>query len=117
MTEANPMLQAFDIPRRDLAQVGIFGGTGLYHLLENAREAQVATPYGPPSDHVMLGEIGGGEGAFLPRPRHGHPIPPQKANYRANVWALASLGVTRIIGPTACGSLKPEVKPSDCVIC
>src|SRR3954447_14773361 len=117
MTEANQMLQAFDIPRRDLAQVGILGGTGLYYLLENAREAQIATPYGPPSDHVMLGEIGGVKGAFLPRHGRGHRIPPHKVNYRANVWALAALGVTRIIGPTACGSLKPEVKPGDFVIC
>lgn len=107
----------FDIPRRDVAQIGVFGGSGLYQLLDRVEEIAIATPYGPPSDSIMVGDADGVKVAFLPRHGRGHKLPPHKINYRANVWAMASLGVTRIIGPTAAGSLKPTVKPGDFVIC
>ena len=99
------------------AEIGVFGGSGFYSLLENPAEVKVDTPYGPPSDSLMVGEIGGRTVAFLPRHGSKHTLPPHKINYRANVWAMKQLGVTRIIGPNACGSLQPHVKPGDFVIC
>lgn len=100
------------------ATVGVFGGSGFYSFLTgNVREVKIDTPYGPPSDAVTLAEIGEKTVAFLPRHGRSHSIPPHKINYRANLWAMKSLGVTDIIGPNACGSLQPHVKPGDFVIC
>ena len=100
------------------AQVGIFGGTGFYSLLTGeVREHKMDTPYGPPSDKVTIGDVGGRQVVFLPRHGRDHAIPPHKINYRANVWAMRSLGVTDIIAPNACGSLQARVKPGDFVIC
>lgn len=102
---------------RESAEIGVFGGSGFYSLIENAREVWVETPYGAPSDKLALGEVAGRKVAFLPRHGKDHRYPPQSINYRANLWAMKELGVTRIIGPTACGSLMPEVKPGDMVVC
>ena len=100
------------------AQVGVFGGSGFYSFLsENVREVKVDTPYGAPSDAVTLAEIGGRTVAFLPRHGRQHTIPPHKINYRANLWAMKSVGVTDIIAPNACGSLQAHIKPGDFVIC
>ncbi|MBA3431636.1 MAG: S-methyl-5'-thioadenosine phosphorylase [Actinobacteria bacterium] len=99
------------------AQIGVFGGSGFYSFLDGVREETVETPYGPPSGPVSIGSIKGSDVAFLPRHGHAHQLPPHKINYRANVWALKELGVTRIIGPCAAGSLKPEVKPGEFVVC
>jgi 5'-methylthioadenosine phosphorylase len=107
----------FDVPRGTRAQVGVFGGSGLYQLLDNVEEVTVATPYGTPSDSLMIGEVAGVKVAFLPRHGRGHRLPPHRINYRANVWAMASLGVNRIIGPTAAGSLQARVKPGEFVLC
>ncbi len=107
----------FDIPRGNLAQIGVFGGSGLYQLLEKVEEVAISTPYGPPSDSVMIGDIEGVRVAFLPRHGRGHKLPPHKINLRANLWAMASLGVTRVIGPNAAGSLQKHVKPGDFVVC
>lgn len=98
------------------ARIGIFGGSGFYSLLDGVDETQVETPYGAPSAPVALGEIDGVPVAFLPRHGKEHTLPPQMINYRANVWAMKSLGVERIIGPCAAGSLKEEVRPGDFVI-
>lgn len=98
------------------AEIGVFGGSGFYSLIENAREVTIETPYGAPSDKLALGEIAGKKVAFLPRHGKDHRFPPQSINYRANVYAMKMLGVTRIIGPTACGSLKASVKPGDMVV-
>ncbi|HEY5432208.1 MAG TPA: S-methyl-5'-thioadenosine phosphorylase [Coriobacteriia bacterium] len=99
------------------AEIGVFGGSGFYSLLDNAEEYRINTPYGAPSSPVMVGEIAGRSVAFLPRHGKDHQLPPHMINYRANVWAMKELGVTRIIGPNACGSLQPGVKPGDFVIC
>ena len=98
------------------ADVGVFGGSGFYSLIENAREVAVETPYGAPSDRLALGEVAGKKVAFLPRHGKDHRFPPHMINYRANLWAMKSLGVSRIIAPTACGSLQAEVKPGDMVV-
>jgi len=100
-----------------VAEVGIFGGSGFYKLLENAEERWVETPYGSPSDTVVLGELGGKRVAFLPRHGGKHLFPPHMINYRANLWAMKSLGVQRIISPCAAGSLQTHVKPGSFVVC
>jgi 5'-methylthioadenosine phosphorylase len=103
---------------QDLADIGVFGGSGFYHLLEGpAQEVSVQTPYGAPSDSITVGRIGEVRVAFLPRHGAHHRIPPHAINYRANVWAMAQLGVRRLVGPSAAGSLQPHVKPSDFVVC
>ena len=100
------------------ATVGVFGGSGFYSFLSgDTREVKVDTPYGAPSDAVTLAKIGDKTVAFLPRHGRHHTIPPHKINYRANLWAMKSLGVTDIIGPNACGSLQAHVKPGDFVVC
>lgn len=99
------------------AEIGVFGGSGFYELLTDAEEVEVETPYGPPSDRITLGEVGGRRVAFLPRHGRRHTIPPHRINYRANVAAMRALGVTRLLGPCAAGSLQPEVRPGDFVIC
>ena len=98
------------------ADIGVFGGSGFYSLLENAREITVETPYGAPSDKLAIGEVAGKRVAFLPRHGKAHQYPPHAINFRANLWAMKELGVTRIIGPTACGSLKADVRPGDMVV-
>ncbi|HVA32930.1 MAG TPA: S-methyl-5'-thioadenosine phosphorylase [Candidatus Baltobacteraceae bacterium] len=102
---------------QDVADIGIFGGSGFYSLLDNAREAWIETPYGAPSDKVHLGEIAGRRIAFLPRHHREHVLPPHTINYRANVYAMKSLGVKWLIGPTASGSLKLDMKPGSMVVC
>lgn len=100
-----------------VADIGIFGGSGFYKLLENAVERVVETPYGAPSERVMLGVLGGKRVAFLPRHGAHHQYPPHMINYRANVWALHSLGCKIIISPCAAGSLQKHVAPGDFVVC
>jgi len=100
----------------DLAEIGVFGGSGFYTLLEDVREAKVDTPYGPPSDSVFLATIGGRRVAFLPRHGRRHTIPPHRINYRANVWAMRSLGVKAVISPCAAGSLQLAVEPGHFVV-
>lgn len=97
-------------------QVGIFGGSGFYSLLEDAREVELDTPYGPPSAPVVVGEVGGRSVGFLPRHGRKHELPPHKINYRANVWAMKELGATDVILPCAAGSLQAHIKPGSFVI-
>ena len=91
--------------------VGIFGGSGFYRFLEDVEEEAVDTPYGPPSARIRIGEIDGTRVAFMPRHGDEHTLPPHRINYRANVWAMRELGVRRIVGPSACGSLKRDLAP------
>lgn len=98
------------------ADIGVFGGSGFYSLLENAREVAIETPYGAPSDRFAVGEIAGKRVAFLPRHGKDHRFPPHAINYRANIYAMKMLGVKRIVAPTACGSLRAEVKPGSMVV-
>ncbi|HEY5437210.1 MAG TPA: S-methyl-5'-thioadenosine phosphorylase [Candidatus Limnocylindrales bacterium] len=100
----------------DLAEIGIFGGSGFYSLLEDVREAKIDTPYGPPSDSFFLATVAGRKVAFLPRHGRNHTIPPHRVNYRANVWAMRSLGVKAVISPCAAGSLQLHVEPGHFVV-
>ncbi len=108
-------IDVFD--RKQLAEVGVIGGSGFYELLSDVDERAVQTPYGPPSGPIAVGTYEGLRVAFLSRHGAGHRYPPHRINYRANIWALANLGVTRILGPNASGSLQPHVKPGDFVVC
>jgi 5'-methylthioadenosine phosphorylase len=99
------------------ARIGVFGGSGLYRLLDDVELVEVDTPYGRPSDRVAVGHVDGVGVAFLPRHGARHTLPPAAINYRANVWALKELGVTRIVAPTAAGSLQPHVQPGHFVVC
>ena len=95
------------------AEIGVFGGTGIYDpdMLEDAAEVDVDTPYGRPSDAVTIGLYQGRRVAFMPRHGRRHTIAPHLINYRANVWAFKSVGVTRILAPSAVGSLREEIEP------
>jgi 5'-methylthioadenosine phosphorylase len=99
------------------ADIGVFGGSGFYHFQDHVEEIWVETPYGVPSDKIAIADIGGKKVAFLPRHGKDHRYPPSKINYRANIWAMKELGVKRIIGPCAAGSLQAFIKPGDFVVC
>ncbi|MCD6328717.1 S-methyl-5'-thioadenosine phosphorylase [bacterium] len=100
------------------AEVGIIGGSGLYKMdgLVDVERISVETPFGAPSDQIVLGTLDGVRVAFLPRHGIGHRIMPSEINFRANIYAMKSLGVDAVIGVTATGSLKEEIKPLDFVI-
>ncbi|MDI6792692.1 MAG: S-methyl-5'-thioadenosine phosphorylase [bacterium] len=99
-------------------KVGIVGGSGLYQMegLNGIEEVSVSTPFGEPSDKLVVGTLNDHRIAFLPRHGRGHRISPTDIPVRANIYALKSLGVERIIAVSACGSLKEEIKPLDIVI-
>jgi 5'-methylthioadenosine phosphorylase len=97
-------------------QVGIFGGSGFYELLDDAREVKVDTPYGEPSAPIVIGDVGGRAVGFMPRHGRDHELPPHRINYRANLWAMSQLGATDVVLPCAAGSLQPTVAPGDFVI-
>jgi 5'-methylthioadenosine phosphorylase len=99
------------------AEIGVFGGSGFYSFLDPAETVEVETPYGEPSAPPVVGEIGGRRVAFIPRHGVRHQYPPHRINYRANLWAMKELGVRRILGPNACGSLQEHVKPGEFVVC
>ncbi len=94
-------------------QIAIIGGSGIGEIFNEIESINVHTPYGAPSDYISLGEISGVKLYFLPRHGRGHRIPPHKINYRANIWALHSLGVRKIISISAVGSLQEHIKPGD----
>jgi 5'-methylthioadenosine phosphorylase len=104
-------------PSGSAQAVGIFGGSGFYSFLDDFEEVAVDTPYGPPSARIRVGDLNGRTVAFMPRHGDEHTLPPHRINYRANVWAMKQVGVTRLIGPSACGSLRAELEPGTFVIC
>src|SRR4051795_7594047 len=118
------------------APVAVIGGSGFYEFLDDATEVVVGTPYGDPSAPVAVGLVAGGPGgflsgarwgpgagglvagmpvAFLPRHGKGHAFPPHLVNYRANLWALRSIGVRQVLAPCAVGGLR-DVRPGDVVV-
>lgn len=96
-------------------KIGIIGGSGLYNLLEDAKEISVKTAYGDPSSKPKIGMISGVQVAFIARHGEKHTIPPHKVPYKANIEALSNLGVERIIATSTLGSLNPDYKPGDFV--
>ncbi len=101
-----------------VVKIGVIGGSGVYEMegIKNLREVKIRTPFGQPSDTIVVGEIGGVGCAFLPRHGRGHRILPSEVNSRANIYALKLLGVERLIAISACGSLKEEIKPGEFLI-
>lgn len=97
--------------------IGIFGGSGFYEFLEDAKEESIDTPYGPPAAAPTVGTVAGHDVAFIPRHGADHQFPPHAVPYRANVWAMRELGVDRIIGPSAVGSLHIDYAPGHFVVC
>jgi 5'-methylthioadenosine phosphorylase len=102
--------------RSPVAAVGIIGGSGLYSLLDRAETLDVSTPYGPTSSPITIGDLGGVPVAFLARHGTAHTLPPHRIPYRANIWAMASLGVNAIVSASAVGSLSPDIPPGTFVI-
>jgi 5'-methylthioadenosine phosphorylase len=100
----------------DLASIGVIGGTGLYKFLEPVDEISVDTPFGPPSDPLVIGEVGGRRVAFVPRHGRDHRFPPHRIPYRANLWALRSVGVRQVLAPSAVGSLTKSYGPGTLAI-
>jgi 5'-methylthioadenosine phosphorylase len=98
------------------AEIAVVGGSGFYEFLDDAEEVKVDTPFGAPSDPIAVGEVAGKRVAFLARHGRGHRFPPHKIPYRANMWALRSLGVRRVLAPSAVGSLTPSYGPGTLVI-
>jgi 5'-methylthioadenosine phosphorylase len=114
MTQPDAAPAGVAVPQR----LGILGGSGLYDLpgLTDTRWERVTTPWGDPSDEIFLGRLGEAELAFLPRHGRGHRIPPSEVNYRANIAALKSVGVTDLLSLSAVGGLRADLPPGTFVI-
>ena len=102
----------------DFVCLAVIGGSGVYNIeaLTDVTEIKVKTPFGDPSDAVIVGTLAGSRVAFLPRHGRGHRILPTEVNSRANIYALKTLGVERVLSISACGSLREDFKPRDIVI-
>ena len=98
------------------ADIGVIGGSGFYEFLSDAEEVKVTTPFGEPSENVLVGEVAGKRVAFLPRHGRDHRFPAHKIPYRANLWALRSVGVRRILAPSAVGSLTASYGPGTLIV-
>ena len=97
-------------------RLGVFGGSGFYEFLDDAVEHVVDTPYGPPAAPVVVGSIAGHEVAFMARHGVRHDYQPHRVPYRANVWAMHSIGVRSVIAPCSVGSLQPDIHPEQLVV-
>src|SRR5258707_9142106 len=102
----------------DSVQLGIIGGSGLYHMPDfvESAEYQIDTPFGPTSDTIVVGKLRGIRVAFVPRHGRGHVLTPSEVPYRANIYALKTLGVSSVLAVSACGSLKEAFEPGHIVI-
>src|SRR5512142_1184132 len=100
------------------ATLAVIGGSGFYQMegVQDVEEVRVETPFGEPSDAIVVGTLGGQRVAFLPRHGRGHRISPSELNSRANIYALKTLGVERIISISACGSMREDIHPLDVVV-
>jgi 5'-methylthioadenosine phosphorylase len=98
------------------AEIGVIGGSGFYKFLTDSERVSITTPFGDPTDDILIGGLQGRRVAFLARHGQGHRFPPHRVNYRANLWALRSVGVRQVLAPCAVGSLKPEHGPGSIVV-
>jgi 5'-methylthioadenosine phosphorylase len=96
--------------------IGVIGGSGFYEFLDSAEEVSVETPFGRPSDPLVIGEVAGRRVAFVPRHGRDHRFPPHQIPYRANLWALRAVGVRQVLAPSAVGSLTPALGPGALVV-
>jgi len=104
--------------KEPVARIGVIGGSGLYEMsgLTNAREIRVKTPFGDPSDAIVVGTLEGKRVAFLARHGRGHRLLPTELNFRANIYAMKLLGVERIISVSAVGSLQENLRPGEFLV-
>ena len=100
------------------SKLGVIGGSGFYSIdkIEYLREIDINTPYGKPSDPIRVFKLGNLEIAFIPRHGRTHRLNPTEIPYKANIWALRSIGVRWIIAPSAVGSLQEQIRPLDVVV-
>src|SRR4030042_4941812 len=100
------------------ASIGIIGGSGLYEIdgAKTIEELEITTPWGKPSDAIVIADVEGHRAAFLPRHGRGHVYCPHEVNYRANIAALKMIGVSEVIAFSAVGSLKEKIRPLDFVL-
>jgi len=103
---------------QEQVSIGVIGGSGIYEMeaLTDVSEVRIKTPFGDPSDVIIIGTLAGRRIGFLPRHGRGHRIMPHELNSRANIYALKTLGVERIISVSACGSMRADYAPRDIVI-
>ncbi|HWC23016.1 MAG TPA: S-methyl-5'-thioadenosine phosphorylase [Flexivirga sp.] len=104
---------SYDGPRAD---IGVIGGSGFYSFFDSPERIHVDTPFGAPSDDIVVGDVDGRRVAFLARHGQGHRYPPHLVNYRANLWALRSVGVRQVLAPCAVGSLRSEHTPGTLLV-
>jgi 5'-methylthioadenosine phosphorylase len=106
------------MPKTETVKLAVIGGSGLYNIeaLTAVKEYSIKTPFGDPSDAIVVGTLAGQRIAFLARHGRGHRLLPAEVNSRANIWALKSMGVERILSVSACGSLREEFAPRHIVI-
>lgn len=104
------------LPASPRAPLGVIGGSGFYEFFDDAERVRVDTPFGPPSDDLVIGRVGDRSVAFLARHGAGHRFAPHLVSYRANLWALRSVGVRQVLSPCAVGSLVPEIGPGTLVL-
>lgn len=97
-------------------EIGVIGGSGFYDFVDDAVDVEIDTPYGSPAAPVSIGRVGSVTVAFLARHGRHHDYVAHRVPFRANVWALASLGVRTLVGPCSCGSLQPDLHPGDFVV-
>jgi len=98
------------------AEIGIIGGSGFYELLDDPISVEITTPYGDAASPITVGDLASRRVAFLPRHGDRHQYAAHRVPYRANIWAMASLGIRALIGPCSCGSLQPDLHPGDFVV-
>ncbi len=103
-------------PGSPRAEIGVFGGSGFYDFLDDVEEVALTTPYGDPAAPVMIGTVAGRRVAFLPRHGREHGFVAHRVPFRANVYALWSLGVASIVAPCSVGSLQPDLHPGEFVV-
>ncbi len=96
--------------------IAVIGGSGFYEFFTDATEVAVETPFGPPSEPPLVGQVAGRDVAFIPRHGRKHRLPPHRVNYRANLWALRSIGVRQVIAPCAVGGLIATLRPGSLVV-
>src|SRR6202453_1020448 len=118
MPKANKKAASARGNKKETVKIGIIGGSGLYHMdgLTDTREVRVKTPFGDPSDAIVVGTLEGRRVAFLARHGRGHLYSPSEINYRANICAMKMLGVERILSVSAVGSLRDDLPPLDFLI-
>src|SRR5450432_250887 len=98
------------------APIGVIGGSGFYEFVDSPTPVVIETPFGPPSEPVVTGLVEGRPVAFIPRHGSDHRFPPHRVPYRANLWALRSVGVRQVLAPCAVGSLRTELGPGSLVV-